>query len=85
MNRKLKLIEAVLNNPRGVRTEDAERVAELIGFQHRKGAGTNHRVFVRPGEMQILNFQDRNGFIKPYQAKQLIEMIEKYRGEWDTL
>ena len=27
-----------------------------------------------------LNFQNRNGFVPPYQARQLIEMIVKYQG-----
>ena len=35
-------------------------------------------VFQRPGEPMALNFQDRGGKIKPYQAKQLIAMIDKY-------
>jgi hypothetical protein len=28
----------------------------------------------------ILNFQNRDGFILPYQAHQLIEMLDKYEG-----
>lgn len=30
---------------------------------------------------RLLNFQNRNGHIAPYQAKQLIEMMEKYGNE----
>ena len=29
----------------------------------------------------LLNFQNRNGKIKPYQARQLIAMIDKYENE----
>jgi hypothetical protein len=28
----------------------------------------------------ILNFQNRNGYVPPYQARQLIEMLDKYEG-----
>ena len=28
----------------------------------------------------ILNFQNRNRYIPPYQARQLIEMLDKYEG-----
>lgn len=28
----------------------------------------------------ILNFQNRNGYIPPYQARQLIGMLDKYEG-----
>ena len=32
----------------------------------------------RPGEPMLLNFQNRDGYVPPYQARQLIAMIEKY-------
>ncbi len=32
------------------------------------------------GEPAGLNFQNRDGFVPPYQARQLIEMIRKYGG-----
>jgi hypothetical protein len=35
-------------------------------------------VFKRKGEPVQLNFQDRDGYIPPYQAHQLVRMIEKY-------
>ncbi len=38
-------------------------------------------MFQRPGELMSLNFQDRDGKIKPYQAKQLIAMIDKYASK----
>jgi hypothetical protein len=38
----------------------------------------SHRVFKRLGETIQLNFQNRQGYILPYQAKQLIAMIAKY-------
>ena len=31
----------------------------------------------------LLNFQNRNSFIKPYQARQLLEMVEKYGRDQD--
>jgi hypothetical protein len=46
---------------------------------HRGGRGS-HRTFIREDEPLMLNFQDRNGFIVPYQARQLAAMIEKYAG-----
>jgi len=33
---------------------------------------------VKDDEMTLLNFQSRNGMIKPYQIKQLRNMVEKY-------
>jgi hypothetical protein len=77
VTRRDKLIREVLGNPKGVRFEDACRTARALGFRHESGRGS-HRVFKRAGETLQLNFQNRDGFIPPYQARQLAAMIEKY-------
>ncbi len=75
-----KLIESVRNNPKDVRFDDACRIAEALGFVGKGGRGS-HRAFSRLGERTGLNFQNRSGKIIPYQARQLIAMIDKYEGE----
>lgn len=77
MAREVKLLAAIRANPRNVRFKDACRAARSLGFVHEGGKGS-HRVFKRKGEPVQLNFQDRDGFIPPYQARQLSRMIEKY-------
>ncbi len=57
------------------------KVAEWLGFSAKATRGS-HNTFSRPGEETLLNFQDRGGKISPYQARQLIGMIEKYEDEW---
>ena len=79
MTRREKLLAAIRNNPKGVRFADACRAAELIGFVRAGGRGS-HTVFAMKGEPVILNFQNRGGELPPYQARQLIEMIDKYGG-----
>ena len=80
MNQARKLLAAILANPKGVRFEDACKAAELIGFTHKGGQGS-HRALARKGEPELLNFQNRGGSIAPYQARQLIRMIERYGDE----
>jgi hypothetical protein len=80
MSKAGKLLAAIRNNLAGVRFDDACKAALLLGFTHEGGKGS-HRVFKRKGEPMQLNFQNRNGFIPPYQARQLIAMIEKYGAE----
>ena len=80
MARKLTLIQAIRNNPRDVRFHDACKVAGWLGFTASAGTGS-HRAFARPGEPVGLNFQNRNGVIPTYQARQLIAMIDKYEDE----
>jgi hypothetical protein len=72
-----KLFAAIRASPRKVRFRNACRAARLLGFVHEGGSGS-HRVFKRKGEPVQLNFQDRNGYIPPYQARQLARMFEKY-------
>lgn len=79
MSRREKRYVAIRNNPLSVRFDDACGTARNLGFTHEGGRGS-HRVFKREGEAVQLNFQDRNGFIAPYQARQLIAMIDKYEG-----
>ncbi|MDK9724092.1 MAG: type II toxin-antitoxin system HicA family toxin [Sterolibacteriaceae bacterium MAG5] len=84
MNQARKLLAAILANPKAVRFTDACKAAELIGFTHKGGQGS-HRAFARPDEPELLNFQNRGGSIAPYQARQLIRMIERYGEEADKL
>jgi predicted RNA binding protein YcfA (HicA-like mRNA interferase family) len=72
-----KLLAAIRANPRSVRFDDACRAARLLGFVHEGGKGS-HRVFKRKGEPMQLNFQNRGGYVPPYQARQLVRIIEKY-------
>lgn len=80
MKSRAKLLAAIRNNPRDVRFADACKVAGWLGFVGKGGSG-DHHVFQRPGEISALNFQNRKGRIKPYQARQLIEMMDKYEDE----
>ncbi|MBI4193477.1 MAG: type II toxin-antitoxin system HicA family toxin [Betaproteobacteria bacterium] len=79
MTRREKLLAAIRNNAKNVRFEDACKVAELVGFVRTGGKGS-HTVYARKGEPTILNFQNRNGYVPPYQARQLIAMMDKYEG-----
>jgi len=79
MTRREKLLAGIRNNPKNVRFQDACTAAGLIGFVRAGGRGS-HVVYVRSGESMILTFQNRGGYIPPYQARQLIVMMDKYEG-----
>ena len=79
MTRRGKLLAAIRNNPKGVRFADACKAAETIGFVRAGGKGS-HTVYAKTGEPMILNFQDCGGYVPAYQARQLIEMLDKYGG-----
>jgi len=79
MGKLEKMLQAIRNNPAGVRFNDACKAAEKIGFRLRGQSGS-HRTYARSGEPVLLNFQNAKGKAKPYQVRQLIDMMDKYGG-----
>jgi len=71
------MLEELKRNPKNVRFERLCKIAEAFGFRFRGGKGS-HRVYVREGVKEILNFQDVSGKAKPYQVRQFIKITEKY-------
>ena len=74
---KLELYDEFKRNPKNVRFEKICRAAETFGFRFRGGKGS-HRIYVRLGVRELLNFQNENGKAKPYQVKQFLKIIEQY-------
>lgn len=77
MTKREKLLTSLRNNPKAVRFGDACKIAEGLGFSRQGGKGS-HQTYGRADEPRLLNFQNRDGYILPYQAKRLLEMVEKY-------
>ena len=77
MSTRETLIASIRKNAKNVRYDDACKVAGWLGFDA-KGQKGSHTAYSKTGEPDLLNFQNRKGMIKPYQARQLQKMIEKY-------
>jgi len=77
MMKKREIYTKIKENPKNVRFEDLCSAAELFGFKFKGGKGS-HRIFVKEGIKEMLNFQNVKGWAKPYQVKQFISVIEKY-------
>jgi hypothetical protein len=71
------IYQKLKENPKNVRFEELCRAAELFGFELRGGKGS-HRIFVKEGVREMLNFQEVKGKAKPYQVRQFIKIIERY-------
>ena len=50
----------------------------MLGFRFRGGKGS-HRIYVRDGVREMLNFQCVKGKAKPYQVKQFLRVVENYK------
>lgn len=77
MNKK-QIYEEFNRNTKNVRFEVLCRAAELFGFRFKGGKGS-HRVYIKEGVREMLNFQNVEGKAKPYQVKQFLKVIERYR------
>ena len=53
---------------------DLCHILERAGFQLRLGRGS-HRIYYKQGVIEIVNVQPRDGKAKPYQVKQVCELL----------
>lgn len=60
-----------------VRFGDARRLAEALGFELDRVRGSHH-IFRYPGTGQRLNLQASGGQAKPYQLRQLLDLVERH-------
>jgi hypothetical protein len=75
--KKKELYEKFKRNPKNVRFETLCQAVELFGFKFKGGKGS-HKIFVKEGVKELLNFQNVGGKAKPYQVKQFLKIVEKY-------
>lgn len=72
-----KVLERILSGSRNIRFEDACRLANALGFELDRTHGSHHIFSHRTVAGLRLNFQpDRNGQMKMYQIRQLIDAME---------
>jgi hypothetical protein len=77
-----KLLEKALNSPQNLRFAEALKLAQAFGFEVARVRGSHH-ILRRQGVTELLNFQNVGGKAKPYQIKQLIEIVEAYNLSLD--
>ncbi|MEI6262119.1 MAG: type II toxin-antitoxin system HicA family toxin [Deltaproteobacteria bacterium] len=73
--RKQKLLQKLLSGTKNVRFSEALACAESFGFQLDRVNG-GHHILIHPQIPELLNLQDFKGKAKPYQIKQMLQLIE---------
>jgi len=63
--------------PHNVRFRDVVRLAEALGFRVERIEGSHH-ILTHPDIPELLNFQEVKGEVKPYQVRQLLDLIERH-------
>jgi predicted RNA binding protein YcfA (HicA-like mRNA interferase family) len=72
-----KLLEKALASAANLRFEEACTLARAFGFRLSRVSGSHH-IFVHSSVRELLNLQDVGGKAKPYQIRQLLQLVERY-------
>ncbi len=75
--KKRKLLQKLLSGSKNIRFSEAANCAKAFGFELSRIAG-DHHIYVHQEVPELVNLQDVGGKAKPYQVKQLLEIIERY-------
>lgn len=62
---------------KNVRFADLIALVEALGFTLVRRRGS-HDVYSRPGVVELVNLQEVGGQAKPYQIRQVLQLIERY-------
>ena len=77
MTKKQKLLQKLLNSPKNIHFSEAQTAVEAFGFQLARIRGSHH-IFIHLEIPEPINLQNVNGYAKPYQIKQFLEIVERY-------
>ncbi len=72
-----KLFKKILGSSKNVAFQDVIKLAQSFGFKLDRVSGSHH-IFIHEQIPDLINLQNAKGQAKPYQLKQLINLIERY-------
>jgi len=77
MSKRQKILKKILAGSRNITFDDFLLVVEGFGF-HPSRVNGSHYIFVHPKVRELVNLQNVNGQVKPYQVMQFMELVERY-------
>lgn len=75
--RRRRLLQKLLSGSKNIRFSEAVACAEVFGFRLSRINGSHH-IYVHVDIPELVNLQNVNGQAKPYQVRQLLQLIERY-------
>jgi hypothetical protein len=80
VTRRAKVLERLLSGSAdtGFRFDELCALLRAMGFSERHSGGSHH-IFTRDGVGEILNLQPRGGAAKPYQVRQVRDVVLQYK------
>lgn len=74
---KQKLLAKALAGSKNLRFTEAVALAKAFGYRLTRTKGSHH-IFVHPKIKELINLQEVGGKAKPYQVRQLLDIVERY-------
>ena len=74
---KRRLLQKIVASTKNIKFGDLTALLEALGFVEDRINGSHH-VFKHPNVMELVNIQNVHGEAKPYQVRQVVELIEAY-------
>ena len=71
------LLKIAAGNVKNIRFRDFQRLLEELGFTLARVSGSHH-IYAHPHIEELVNVQNVGGESKPYQIRQVLQLIEKY-------
>jgi len=70
-----KLLKKALSGSKNVSFDEFVKLIRAFGFELDRVRGSHH-IFKHKGTIELINIQDVNGKVKPYQIKQFLAIVE---------
>lgn len=78
MGRRRKLYDSIISGRSDANIPFEQTVNLLVHLGFRERIRGSHHVFVKEGIEELIDLQDVGGECKPYQVKQMREVLKKY-------
>ena len=74
---KGKLLRKIASGSNDIKFSEFVTLLKACGFTLDRVSGSHH-IFKHPAVTEIINIQNCNGQVKPYQIRQFLKLIERY-------
>ncbi len=75
--KKHKLFQKLFSGSKNIHFSEVETCVTAFGFRLDRIKGSHH-IYVHSNIPELINLQNVNGYVKPYQIKQFLKIIEQY-------
>ncbi len=83
MTKKQKLLAKALQGSKNIAFADAVALVEAFGFRLARVSGSHH-IYTRVDIPEMVNLQEVDGKVKPYQLKQFLALVEQHNLELES-